>query len=94
MIIIRNTFIAKPGKASTLATQLKAGLAAGKVPKSRVLTDLTGDFNRVVMETEVEDLGGVEANMKRYQTDDAVRAAMQGYTDLFIGGHRELLQTA
>ena len=94
MIIVRNTFIAKPGNASKLATQLKTALAAGKVPKSRVLTDLTGDFNRVVMEYEVENLSGVEANMKRYQTDQAVRAAMQGYTELFITGSRELLQTA
>ena len=94
MIIVRNTFIAKPGNASKLAAQLKTALAAGKVPKCRVLTDLTGDFNRVVMEYEVEDLSGVEANMKTYQTDPAVRAAMQGYTDLFITGSRELLQTA
>ena len=50
MIIVRNSFIAKPGQASKLAAQLKDMAAAGKLPNHRVLTDVTGEFNRVVME--------------------------------------------
>ena len=46
MIIVRNCFVAKPGHASKLAAQLKEAAAA--IPKYRVLTDLTGDFNRVI----------------------------------------------
>ena len=47
MIIVRNSFIAKPGQASKLAAQLKDMAAAGKLPNHRVLTDMTGEFNRV-----------------------------------------------
>lgn len=50
MIIVRNCFVAKPGQASKLAAQLKEAAAAAKIPRHRVLTDLTSDFNRVVLE--------------------------------------------
>jgi hypothetical protein len=32
--------------------------------------------------------------MKDYATNEAMRAAMKGYTDLWITGNRELMQTA
>lgn len=94
MIIVRNIFTAKPGNASKLAAQFKSAAAAGKLPKHRVLTDLTGEFNRVILEYEVENVSGFEAQMKDYTTNEAVRSAMKGYTDLWITGTRELLQTA
>jgi hypothetical protein len=92
MIIVRNVFVAKPGQASKLAAQFKSAAAIGKMPKHRVLTDMTGDFNRVVLEYEVADLPGVEAEMKNYMTNQAVRDALAGYTDLYVTGSRELLQ--
>jgi len=32
--------------------------------------------------------------LKDYATNEALRAAMKGYTDLYATGYRELLQTA
>jgi len=93
MIIVRNTFIAKPGKASTLAAQFKSAAAAAKMPNHRVLTDLTGEFNRVILEYEVESIAGFDEQMKEYGTSDTLRNALKGYTDLFLTGTRELLQT-
>ena len=94
MIIVRNVFIATPGNGSKLAAQLKSAAAAAKTPKVRVLTDVTGEFNRVVLEVELGSISEFEAQMKDYATNDAWRAAMKGYTDLYLTGHRELLQTA
>lgn len=94
MIVVRNIFVAKPGNGSKLAAQLKNAAAAGKLPKARVLTDLTGDFNRVVLEYEVENIVGFEFTMKDYATSEPFRAAMKGYTDLWQTGSRELLQIA
>ena len=94
MIVVRNCFVAKPGQASKLAAQLKEAAAAAKIPKVRVLTDLTGEFNRVVMEYEVENIGEFEARMKDYATNPAMREKMKGYTDLYITGSREILQIA
>lgn len=92
MIVVRNCFVAKPGQASKLAAQLKEAAAAAKIPRHRILTDLTGDFNRVVMEYEVENVAEFESRMKQYTTDPAMRERMKGYTDLYLTGNREILQ--
>jgi hypothetical protein len=94
MIVVRNCFIAKPGHASKLATLFKEAAVIAQIPKHRVLTDLTGDFNRVVLEYEVENLSEFEARMHDYQTNEKFREKMKGYTDLWISGSREILQIA
>ena len=95
MIVVRNCFVAKPGNASKLAAQFKeAASAATGMTRFRVLTDLTGDFNRVILEYEAKDLSEFEASMKDYATNEAFRAKMKGYTDLYITGSREILQIA
>ncbi len=92
MIVVRNCFVAKPGLASKLAAQLKDAAGVSKVRKFRVLTDLTGDFNRVILEYEGESISEFEAGMKEYATDQAFRDKMKGYTDLYVTGSREILQ--
>jgi hypothetical protein len=94
MIVVRNIFIAKPGNASRLAAQFKSAAAIGNLPRHRVLTDLTGDANRVILEYEVEDLAAFAAQLSNYATNESLRASMKGYTDLYLSGYRELLQTA
>ena len=94
MIVVRNCFVAKPGNASTLAAQLKEAAATANIPRHRVLTDLTGEFNRVVLEYEAENIGKFEARMKDYATNEAFPAKMKGYTVLWITGSREILQVA
>jgi hypothetical protein len=78
MLIVRNCFIAKPGNASKLAAQLKEAAAIAKIPKHRVLTDLTGEFNRVILEFEVGNISGFEDRMKDYATNAAFREKMKG----------------
>jgi hypothetical protein len=94
MIVVRNCFIAKPGHASKLAAQLKEAAAASKLQRHRILTDLTGDFNRVILEYEAETVSGFEAMMKDYATNTAFREKMKGYTELWTTGSREILQVA
>ena len=94
MLVVRNCFVAKPGQASKLAAQLKEAAAAAKIPRHRILTDLTGEFNRVFLEYEAETVAEFEARMKDYATNQAFREKMKGYTDLYITGSREILQVA
>lgn len=94
MIVIRNIFVAKPGHASKLAAQMKEAAAVSKLGKFRILTDLTGDFNRVILEHEAENMGAFESAMKDYATNAAFREKMKGYTDLWVTGTREILQIA
>ena len=85
MLVVRNIFVAKPGNASKLASR-----PGGRQPPQRpsfpyrVLTDLTGDFNRVILEFEVESAAAFEANMKEYATNPAFPGKMKGYADLYI----------
>lgn len=92
MLIVRNCFVAKPGNASKLAAQLKEAAGVAKIPRSRVLTDLTGEFNRVILEYEVENVGEFEERMKDYTSNELFREKMKGYTDLWVTGSREILR--
>jgi hypothetical protein len=94
MIVVRNSFIAKPGCASKLAATFKEAAATAQIPRHRVLTDLVGDFNQVVLEYEAENLGEFETRMREYYTNEAFREKMKNYTDLWITGKREILQIA
>lgn len=94
MIIIRNTFTAKPGLAGKLVAQMKEIAAGNNLRNLRFLTDISGDFNQVVMEHEVESLTEFEALLQKYATDPQMREKAKGYTELWVTGRRELFRTA
>ena len=90
MFVVREFFVAKPGFASKLATMVKETMEAGKVQKCRVMTDMTGDFNTVVMETEIDSLADLEKRMQEHSSNGAMRDKMKGYTDMYLTGGREI----
>lgn len=92
VIIVRNSFIAKPGHAGKLAAQLKDMASSAKLRNPRVMTDVTGEFNHVVMEHEVESASEFEELMTRYSSDPQAREKAKGYTDLWTTGRRELFR--
>jgi len=94
MFVVRNTFIAKPGCASKLAAQLKEAVTAFQMPGGRVMTDVTGDFNRVIMEHTAESLEEFEKRMQETMGSPLYRERMAGYTELWITGSREVLRLA
>ncbi len=97
MLIVREIFIAKPGQASKLARLFKKAMPArGDI---RILTDFIGEFNMVVMETEIKNLKEYEEQVEEYKSgkmmkelDAETAAAISKYADLYIGGRREILQ--
>ena len=91
MFVVRETFTAKPGKASALAALFKEALPQMmNGVKLRVLTDYIGPFNTVVLETEATDLGQFEKAMQEYMSRQDMRDKMKGYTDLYQEGRREV----
>jgi hypothetical protein len=92
MIVVRNTFTAKPGQAGKLATHMKEMASAGNLKNTRILTDLAGDFNQVVMEHEVESLTEFETMMQRYSSDPQIREKAKNYLDLWVTGKREIFR--
>lgn len=91
MILVRETFVAKPGQASKLARLMKE-VVAGMGSTGRVMTDMTGQFNTVVLETEYDGLDAFQKRMQEYQTNSVVREKMAGYTDMYQTGSREMYQ--
>jgi hypothetical protein len=91
MIIVREVFIAKPGMASKLAKMFK-DMVGEMGHKSRVMTDLIGQYNTVVMEGEYESLTEWEAEMKQMMEGPKDEKAPKGpsHTDMYQEGRREV----
>ena len=67
MILVRNIFQAKFGRAGELANEMKKEVNQIRTQnggKARVLTDLSGPFDTVVFEFEVESLAEWERNRR------------------------------
>ena len=92
MLIIREHFVAKPGQAGKLAAMIKEVMAIAAPGKARIMTDVTGEFNRVILETEAESLAELEARMREYSSNPAWKSKMVGYTELWISGGREIFR--
>jgi len=90
MIVVREHFVAKPGCASKLAALWKEIAEAGWAGRFRVLTDITGEFNKVVLESEFADLAEFERRMNEYGASDELCERLRGYTDLYQTGGREI----
>jgi hypothetical protein len=90
MLVVREHFVAKPGQASKLANVMKEAMKAVGNNRCRIMTDLTGAFNHVVMETDFDDLTSMEKRMEEYGKNEILREKMKGYTDLYITGGREI----
>lgn len=97
MLIIREVFTAKPGQASKLAKLFKKGF--GSDPNMRIMTDMVGDYNTVVVEMSVPTLAEFERQMEEYKSgkpdpkmDPAVAEEMSKYTEMYLTGRREIYQ--
>src|SRR5687768_5443463 len=95
MIIVHDIFICKPGNASKLAKKFKEAMA-GSTELVNILTDMTGQYNRVIMVSKYENLAAFEKNWDKYKEDpEAMKKmteAMAGYQDMYLTGSREIYQ--
>ena len=97
MLIIKETFTAKPGQATNLAKLFKKGFA--KSDKVRIMTDFIGNYNTVIMEMQVESLSEFEKEMEKYKSGEGMDAMdskmmkdMENYHEMFLVGKREVFQ--
>ena len=94
MLLIRDIFRCKPGKARQVAEKFKQALPAFEAHdgfrNARVMVDLVADYWTVVMEAEVDDLAQFDSHMQSYGSRPEVQEALAGYLDLVEGGRREI----
>ena len=95
MIIVHDIFVCKPGNASRLARLFKEAMSGNK-ELVNIMTDLTGQFNKVVMVSQFESLTDYEQSFDKYMKDDeavkAMKEKMAGYHDMYLTGSREIYQ--
>jgi hypothetical protein len=96
MLLIRNVFHLKFGKAREATALLKEGLAiqkkalAGVDFSTRLLTDVTGPNYTVVLELTMPNLATYEANAPKLFSDKDWQAHYQKMVPLVESGHREI----
>lgn len=95
MIIVHDIFVCKPGNASKLAKLFKE-VMVWNTGMTNIMTDLTGQYNRVVMVSKFESLAAYEKFFDLYKnpTEEMKESMkkMEGYTDLYLTGSREMYQ--
>ncbi|MES1197837.1 MAG: NIPSNAP family protein [Chitinophagaceae bacterium] len=93
MIIVHDIFICKPGNASKVAKMFKEAMAGNK-DLVNIMTDLTGQYNKVVMVSKYENLAAFEQSFEKYKehTEEMkqMQEKMKGYTDMYLTGSREI----
>ena len=95
MIVVRNVFRLKFGKAKEAVALLKEGIAiqkrAGVEMNQRIMTDLVGTFYTLVLELTVPNMSALEANMPKVMGDKDWQSNYQKFSTLVESGYREIL---
>lgn len=93
MIIVHDIFICKPGNASKLAKKFKDAMS-GSSELVNIMTDMTGDYNKVVVVSQYENLAGFEKSWDKMAENTAemkrMEEAMKGYHEMYLTGSREI----
>ena len=97
MIIVHDIFICKPGQASKFAKLFKEVMADND-SLVNIMTDMTGNYNKVVMVTQYESLTAYEQSFQKYSQDSeemkTMKEKMKGYHDMYLTGSREIYQVS
>ena len=95
MIIVHDIFICKPGNASKLAKKFKEAMKDNS-ELVNIMTDMSGQFNRVIMVTKYNSLTAYEQSWEKYRQDTEAMKKMEetmaGYQDMYLTGSREIYQ--
>jgi heme-degrading monooxygenase HmoA len=95
MIIVQEIFVCKPGNASKLAKMFKTAMADSS-ELVNIMTDMTGQYNRVVIASKYENLAAYEQSWEKFKANAEAMKKMQesmaGYQDMYVSGSREIFQ--
>ena len=95
MIIVHDTFICKPGNASKVAKLFKE-VMSGQTDVIHIMTDMTGQFHRVIMVSQFENLTAYEKSWEKYMEDieenRQMGEKMKDMNDMYVSGGREIFK--
>ncbi len=95
MIITHDIFVCKPGNASKMAKLFKE-VMANDPNLVNIMTDMTGQFNRVIMVSQFESLSDYEKAFEKYmnptpEMQESMKK-MENYTEMYQTGSREIFK--
>lgn len=94
MLLIRDVFRCKPGKARMLAEMFKKTIPSMEqqdgFKNCRVMVDYVASYWTVVLQAECERIEEFDHHSRTFGTRDDVREALKGYMELVEEGHREI----
>ena len=92
MIIVHDIFVCKPGNASKMAKLFKGWAKSQK--GTYVMTDMTGQWHRVIVASTHESLSAYEKNTKKMTADTPKNRAMnekfKNMNEMYVSGSREI----
>jgi hypothetical protein len=88
MILIRDIFQAQFGKAGEMVEMMKQNPIPGM--RGRVLTDLSGPYDTVVVEAEVESIDEYFRRLREMFAQAEPDEAMQAMSAMIVSGRREI----
>jgi len=95
MIIVHDTFNCKPGNATKIAAMFKEWIGKEK-EVLHIMTDMTGQWHRVVMVSQYENLSAYEKNWEKYMADTQenrkMNEKMNDLNDMYVSGNREIFK--
>lgn len=98
MILVQDTFICKPGNASKLAKSFREWAdVRPKNQNTRIMTDMTGEFHRVIASAEYENLADYEEeikNMMQNQSEEEKKMMdkFANMNEMYVSGSREIFK--
>ena len=94
MIIVHDVFVCKPGNASKLAKLFKEWADIRPKKNIYVMTDMTGQFHRVIVASNYESLADYEEESKNMGGDTPEEKALmekfKDMNDMYVSGSREI----
>lgn len=95
MLLIREVFNAKPGKAAELVKKFKQVIPFMEkegLKNTKVMTDFVAKYWTVVIESETEELAKFEKEVRGFTSKPEVKEIMKDYMTLVDGGYREVFK--
>ncbi len=95
MIHVHDTFNCKPGNASKLAKLFKEAMGS-QSDMLHIMTDMTGQYHRVIIVSQFESLTAYEKSFEKYMADTEenrkMNEAFKGMNDMYVSGGREIFK--
>jgi hypothetical protein len=95
MIIVHDIFICKPGNASKIAKLFKEWADVAPKKNVQVMTDMTGQYHRVIIAASFENLTAYEEDMQTMGQTPEEKAVMDKFkdmNDMYVSGSREIFK--